>query len=256
MSYKDRHKSDNICERECECTVNSTRGTGGSFNLECGECLKIFESDEPFEIWLSVAKSTSSDDCDILVCVELQNEENLEFEIPKNDTFSVSNEIIAIAKQARKVTIECKSDNLDGGTCFGFWNVVPVLRGSEKYRKCECPVETSFRESSSFAINGGQSQVIFQSAQPSELLMDIDLEPSTDECLLTIIVELDNCSCLKFLVKGPTSGLSNDVGFYSKNVRKVTIECLTLTSCRGNWLNTVFYRGKELLFNFNSNGPE
>ncbi|WP_105614727.1 hypothetical protein [Vallitalea okinawensis] len=252
MSYKDRHKSDNICERECECTVNSTIEARGSFNLECGECSKIFESDEPVEIWLSVSKDTSSNDCDILVCIELQNGESLVFEIPKNDTFGAANEIIATAKQARKVTIECKSDNLDGGTCTGFWAIAPILRGSEKYHKCECPVETFLRGNSSFAINGGQSQVIFQSGEPSELLMEIDLEPSADECLLTITVELDNCSCLKFLVKGPTSGQSNDVGFYSKNVRKVTVECLTLTSCRGNWLNYVFYRGKELIFDISN----
>ncbi|WP_105614728.1 hypothetical protein [Vallitalea okinawensis] len=251
MSYKDKQKTDNICERECECTINGTVDVGGSFNIECGECLKIFESDEPVEIWLSVSKSTTSNDCDILVCVELQNEENLVFEIPKNDTFNVSNEIIATSKQVRKVTIECISNNLDGGTCNGFWSIVPILRGSEKYRKCECPVETFLRGSSSFAINGGQSQTILQSAEPSELLMEIDLDANTDECLLTIIVELDNCSCLKFLVQGPTSGQSNDIAFYSKNVKKVTLECLTLTSCRGVWTSFALYRGKELL-NFNA----
>ncbi|WP_105617407.1 hypothetical protein [Vallitalea okinawensis] len=241
MSYKDKHKVENISKRECECPINSTPVFGGNFILECGECFKIFESDEPVEIKLRVSR-TSNIDCNILVFVELENGECLDFKIPKNDTFS-SNEIITNTKQARKVTVECKSDSLDGGTCFGTWAIFIIQRGCEIDCTCECPVGATLTDFSGFVLSSGEEQVIFQSDEPTEIFMAVDLSQSADESLLTVLVELENCNCLKFIIQAPSSGFGNDISFYSKNIIKITLECLTLTNCHGLWSNMIFYRG-------------
>ncbi|WP_105617406.1 hypothetical protein [Vallitalea okinawensis] len=237
--YKDKHKFEKLSKRECECPVNNTRGFGGNFSLECGECLKIFESDEPVEIKLRLSRSST--DCNILVFVELENGECLEFEIPRNDIFS-SNEIIATTKQARKITVECKSDSLDGGTCFGSWTVTIILRGSETDRTCECPVESILFDSSTFVLNSGENQVMFQSDDPTEIFVGVDLFANTEECLLTILVELENHKCLKFVIQASSSG-GKDISFYSKNVKKITFESLASANCRGFWFNDLYYRG-------------
>ncbi|WP_170311696.1 hypothetical protein [Vallitalea okinawensis] len=239
LVYKDKHKFENMSKRECECPISTTRGFSGGFSLECGECLKIFESDEPVEIKLRVSRSNT--DCNILVFVELENGECLEFEIPRNDIFA-SNEIIANTKQARKITVECKSDSLDGGTCFGSWTVFIILRGSETDRRCECPVESELFDNSSYVLNSGENQVMYQSDEPTEIFAIVNLFGNVEECLLTILVELENHKCLKFVIQASSSG-SKAISLYSKNVLKITFECLASTICRGSWNNDLIYRG-------------
>ncbi|WP_105620100.1 hypothetical protein [Vallitalea okinawensis] len=243
MSFKSECKYKTITERECECSISSVRTITGNFSLECGNCIKIFESDEPVEINMEIGQSGTLNDCRIMVIVELENDEDLVFEIPKNNILSTGNEIFFITKAARKVTIECKSDSLDVGNCRGFWTLNIILRGSETNPNCECPVENELIGNSFLELQSGENQVIFQSNEPTEMSMNIDLEPNTDQCTLTVIVELVNRSCLKFILPTPISPVSNDIAFYSKNVVKVTLECLTLTSCFVIWDSVIFLRG-------------
>ncbi|WP_105616058.1 hypothetical protein [Vallitalea okinawensis] len=240
MSFKPEHKCDNL--RDCKCPVSSTPGFSGSFNLKCGECLKIFESDEPVEVEMEIGRVINSNDCSILIFVEVQNGKDLVFEIPKSDNSFTNNRIFFITKQARKVTIECKNDNLDGGVCIGVWDMKIILRGSDTDKKCECPVQSTLVGSSSFQLSSGNKQTIFESGEPTEIFMIVDLEPTNEQCTLTVIVDLDNCSCLKFVIPEPES-IANDITFYSKNVVRVTIESLALTSCLGLWERAIILRG-------------
>ncbi|WP_105620090.1 hypothetical protein [Vallitalea okinawensis] len=240
MSFKDKYKCDSISDHECECPVSTSPGYSGNFNLECGECLKIFESDGPVEIDMEVGQN-SGNDCTIMVTVELADEENLEFHIPKRDS-SDSNSISCNTKRALKITVECRSDSLEGGTCSGFWNVELILRGSDTDRRCECPVIDSVSRFSSFMLKSSESQVIYQSVQSAEITFTVELFPSSSKGILTVIAELDNCSLLKFVIP-TTASLNNEILFYSKNVTKVTLECLNSTNCSGSWFREKYFRG-------------
>ncbi|WP_105620089.1 hypothetical protein [Vallitalea okinawensis] len=240
MSFKNKHKCDNIFERECECPVSTSQGYSGSFNLECGECLKIFESDEPVEIDMEVGQS-SGNDCTIIVSVEVADEKNLEFQIPKRDS-SGSNSISFNTKRALKITVACRSASLESGNCSVSWDIELILRGSDTDRSCECPISDSIPRSSSFMLKSSESQVIYQSDESAEIIFIVELFPSSSKGILTAIAELDNCSLLKFVI--PTSASqTNRILFYSKNITKVTLECLISTNCSGVWFRQKLFRG-------------
>ncbi|PAB60184.1 hypothetical protein, partial [Anaeromicrobium sediminis] len=233
--YKDcdENKCKKIFKRKCDCPVNETVGTSGDFTLECGNSLKIFQSDEPVEMSANVrlTDDTNEDLCNLKVKVLLHNGNVLEFDIPNpNVTTNPSEEngISFYSKNVCTVTIECESDS--GVRCEGRWTFTLPLRGSEKDLKCECPVNEKIGRSNNFTLECGSSLIFFQSDEPTEIFGRVNLEDFSGQnsCDLRVIAELANGDTLEFNIPNPnltTNPDSSTIAFYSKNVCRVTIEC-------------------------------
>lgn len=111
----------------------------------------------------------------------------------------------------------------------------------------------------SFSLECGSDPfVIFESDLPTEMFMTINqTEQSFDMefCELRVTVEVENGPNLVFLIQGPNviSGFdfeNNGISFYSKNVTRITLECLEGTGrgCRGNWNSQIFFRNSRKSF--------
>lgn len=246
-----------IYRRKCECPVNESLSFSGSFSLACGSSLKIFESDEPAEIFMEIVlrePSLSIDLCGLTVKAELENGEILEFDIQNPNISTSSSDRSGIhfyTQKARKVTLECQSDI--GIVCSGIWGYSAVLRGS-KNGKCECPVNDIIGQSSNYALTCGKSVEIFRSDDPTEMFMSIELREISGQssCDLKLKVDLANGDVFEFDIPGPISIApftdANDISFYSKKICRVTIECQSGADigCQGFWSTAIILRGQQI----------
>lgn len=99
------------------------------------------------------------------------------------------------------------------------------------------------RETGNFHLPCGSNEFkIFESDEPTEMEMVITLLDVVT-CELTVRVEVENGPDLFFNLPDRL----NAVTFYSKSVRRVTIQCEggTANSCRGSWDATIFLRGSK-----------
>lgn len=243
--------------RKCECPANETVSSSGNFSLACGNPLKIFESDEPLEIFMKIDLEEPSNVnlCDLKVKAELESGDVLEFDILNpNITASTfeENGISFYSKDTRKVTIECQSDT--GVGCRGGWEYSAVFRGSSKNCKCECPVNDVIFRGDSYRLACGSSMKIFQSDEPTELLMSVSLQEILGQspCGIKVKVELKQGDVLEFDIPSPfdiaTFTDRNSISFYSKNICKVTLECQSGAAfgCAGEWDTVIILRGREI----------
>lgn len=109
------------------CPVSFVSDTFHLFNLDCGEIIRIFESDAAIEAGFSVTLNNSAavQLCNLFVNAKLDDGTSLSFFIP-NPQPNAFNSISFYSKILRSVTLECEGGNGDG--CFGNINKKTVLR--------------------------------------------------------------------------------------------------------------------------------
>lgn len=192
----------------------------GQFSLECGsDEYKIFESNEPTEMDLSIALSSSL--CELDIRVEVENGPDLLFNLP-----SQQNGFAFYGKSVRRVIVQCQ--NGLGNVCRGVYNIAIILRNS-KYSSV-CPVSYVSNNFLFFNLDCGESTKIFESDAATEAGISITLNiGSSDQlCNLTVNAELDDNTTLSFFLPNPNQPFATDfnsISFYSKILRRVTLEC-------------------------------
>lgn len=222
---------------DCNCDIN-TLNQQGSFNLECGsDPFKIFESDEPIEIFGSLTLTEPQSglaSCNLTVIIGLENGNSLFFEIPSTNTTTTildNNEIQFHSQNVLTITIQCQEGNNNG--CRGDWNIKILFRVSNTQQNCECPIIDCFCGNGNTSLSCGSNPFkIFESIEPLEIIGKINLIENTqdqDSCELTVTVDLANGTNLSFLIPNPntnpTISETNTIGFYSKNIIRITLQC-------------------------------
>ncbi|WP_404448161.1 hypothetical protein LG307_03475 [Sutcliffiella horikoshii] len=125
----------------------------------------------------------------------------------------------------------------------------------KKKQKCGCPINFSQGISGSYSLLcGSEPFKIFESDVPTELTFEVTLfefAQNVDSCELRIRVELHDGNEIVRILLNPnqsaTFSESNNTSIYSKQVRRIFIQCLggTGTSCRGFWNSFIFLRGSN-----------